>query len=270
MLTPSIQLPLYGKRILVTAPRNYAIRLSAEIIKAGGLPLLMPTIETCWLANFTELDHILNHLDQYNWLAFTSRNGIIAFFHRLQILGIPISTLCNCQLCAVGKDANILLSTAGRVDLTPDEPSPRGIVAELAKIPQIQQQKILVPAPEVRGIPEPDIIPNFVAELNQLGMQVTRVPAYITQSLDKNIYTVELNLLRQGVIDVIAFSSTAEIASFLKMVNTESDYQHCVVACFGPYTATNAEKLGVNVSIVSSEYSSFAGFATAIANFFQI
>jgi uroporphyrinogen-III synthase len=268
MLTPSNQLPLFGKRILVTAPRNYAMRLSSEILKQGGLPLLMPTIETCWLANFIELDHVLQNLDEYDWLAFTSRNGILAFFHRLEVLGISISVLANCQLCAIGKDADILLSIAGRVDLIPSEPSPRGIVTELAKIPQIHQQKILVPVPEVVGISEPDIVPNFIAELNQLGLQVTRVPAYLTQSLDKNFYPVELNLLRQGLIDVIAFSSTAEITSFLKMVDSESDYKHCVIACFGPYTGNSAEKLGVNVSILSQEYSSFAGFATAIANFF--
>ncbi|MBW4642074.1 MAG: uroporphyrinogen-III synthase [Goleter apudmare HA4340-LM2] len=268
-LTPSLQLPLYGKRILVTAPRNYALRLSEEIIKKGGLPLLMPTIETCWLSNFTELDNILSHINEFDWLAFTSRNGIVAFFHRLNVLGISISELANCQLCAVGKDAEILLSMAGRVDLMPSESSPKGIVAELAKIPQIHQQKILVPAPKVVGIPEPDIIPNFIAKLKQLGLQVTRVPTYITQPLGKNIYSVELNLLHQGMIDVIAFSSTAEVASFLKMVNSKSDYEDCIVACFGPYTATNAEKLGVNVSILSQDYSSFAGFAEAIAAFFQ-
>jgi uroporphyrinogen-III synthase len=129
---------------------------------------------------------------------------------------------------------------------------------------------VLVTVPDVVGIPEPKVVPKFIADLKQLGMKVTRVPTYSTRCLDKSIYGVELNLIRQGMIDAIAFSSTAEVESFLKMVNSKSDYEHCVVACFGPYTAANAEKLGVKVSIVSQDYSSFEGFADAIAAFFTV
>ncbi|MDZ8050079.1 MAG: uroporphyrinogen-III synthase [Aulosira sp. ZfuVER01] len=269
MLTLSNQLPLYGKRILVTAPRTYASRLSEEIIIKGGLPLLMPTIETTLLTDYAELDIVLKQINKFDWIAFTSRNGITAFFQRLNVLGIPTSALENCQLCAIGKDAELLLSLCGRVNLIPKESSPAGIVAELSQIPDISQKKVLVPVPLVVGIPEPNVVPDFIAGLQRLGIQVTRVPTYTTCCVDKEIYAVELELLRQGMIDVIAFSSTAEVESFLTMLESNSDYQHCIVACFGPYTATNAQKLGVNVSIVSNNYSSFAGFANAIAQFFH-
>jgi uroporphyrinogen-III synthase len=268
LLTPSTKLPLYGKRILVTAPRNYASRLSEQIINKGGLPLLMPTIETCLLENYSQLDTALSRIDEFDWIAFTSRNGIDAFFHRMNILSLPASRVKNCQLCAIGKDSEKLLSFCGRIDLIPTESSPEGIVAELSKLANIHEKSILVPVPEVVGVPEPDVVPKFIADLRKLGMRVTRVPIYTTRCLDKNIYEVELNLIRQGMIDAIAFSSTAEVESFLKMVNTKSDYESCIVACFGPYTAANAEKLGVDVSIVSKDYSSFEGFAEAIAAFF--
>jgi len=265
LLTSSNKLPLYGKRILVTAPRNYAYRLSEQIIKQGGLPVLMPTIETCYLSNYTKLDTALVHIDEFDWIIFTSRNGITAFFHRMNDLDIPVSVLKNCHLSALGKDAESLLSFCGKVDLIPTESSPAGIVAELAKLPQINDQKMLIPAPEVVGLPEPDVVPNLITDLQKLGIEVTRVPTYITQGLDKNIYSIELNLMHQGMIDVIAFSSTAEVESFLTMVNSESDYERCIIACFGPYTAANAQKLGMNVSIVSADYSSFEGFAEAMS-----
>lgn len=270
VLSLSSKLPLYGKRILVTAPRNYASRLSEKIIQKGGLPILLPAIETCYLANYTELDTALSKIDTFDWIVFTSRNGIIAFFHRMHDLGISTSVLQNCQLSALGKDSESLLSFCNQVDLIPAESSPRGIVSELAKIPHISLQKVLIPAPEFVGIPEPNVIPNLVSDLQKLGMEVTRIPTYLTQCIDKNIYAVELNLIRQGMIDIIAFSSTAEIESFLRMVNSPSDYQDCIIACFGPYTAANAQKLGVNVSIVSKDYSSFEGFADAIAEFFTL
>ncbi|MDZ8026228.1 MAG: uroporphyrinogen-III synthase [Nostoc sp. DedQUE11] len=270
LLTPSSKLPLHSKRILVTAPRNYACRLSEQIIKKGGLPVLMPTIETCYLSNYTQLDNSLSRIKEFDWIIFTSRNGIIAFFHRMNDLNIPVSVLENCQLCALGKDSESLFSFSGKVDLIPRESSPAGIVAELEKIAEIHQKKLLVPAPEVVGLPEPNVIPNLVTDLENLGIQVTRVPAYITQGLDKNIYSTELDLIRQGKIDAIAFSSTAEVESFLTMVNSPRDYGDCAIACFGPYTTANAQKLGMNVSIVSKDYSSFEGFAEAIATFFAL
>ncbi|MCF2150331.1 uroporphyrinogen-III synthase [Desmonostoc muscorum LEGE 12446] len=270
LLTPSNKLPLYNKRILVTAPRNYACRLSEQIIKKGGLPVLMPTIETCYLLNSTQLDSALSHIKEFDWIIFTSRNGITAFFHRMNDLDIPVSVLKNCQLCALGKDSESLLSFSGKVDLIPRESSPRGIVAELSKLGRIQEKKVLIPAPEVVGLPEPNVIPNLITDLENLGIEVTRVPTYVTQGLDKNMFSIELNLIRQGNINVIAFSSTAEIESFLRMVNSPSDYGDCAIACFGPYTAANAQKLGVNVSIVSEDYSSFEGFAEAIATFLAV
>ncbi|MEH2419361.1 uroporphyrinogen-III synthase [Nostoc sp.] len=265
LLTPSKELPLYGKRILVTAPRNYVYRLSEQIIKQGGLPVFMPTIETCYLSNYTKLDTALVHIYEFDWILFTSRNGITAFFHRMNDLDIPISVVEKCHLCALGKDAETLMSFCGKVDLIPTESSPAGIVAELAKLPQIHEKKVLIPAPEVVGLPEPDVVPNLITDLQKLGIEVTRVPTYITQGLNTSIYSIELNLVRQGIIDVIAFSSTAEVESFLTMVNSESDYERCIIACFGPYTAANAQKLGMNVSIVSADYSSFEGFGDAMS-----
>jgi uroporphyrinogen-III synthase len=269
LLTSSTQLPLHGKRILVTAPRNYAIRFSNQLVNQGALPLLMPTIETCPLENFTELDTALQNIEQFDWIAFTSRNGIEAFFQRLDELQINPLGLAKCQLCAIGIDSEKLAAFGFKVDIVPKESSPTGIIAELAQIPNISKQTVLVPVPEVLGVPEPDIVPNFIAGLKQLGMNVTRVPTYMTRCLEKTVYEVELGLIRQGKIDAIAFSSTAEIMGFLKMVYSKSDYENCVIACFGPYTAANAKKLGLDVAIVARDYSSFAGFTDAIALYFN-
>jgi uroporphyrinogen-III synthase len=268
LLTPSNKLHLYNKRIIVTAPRNYAKRLSEQIINYGGLPIIMSTIEICVLDDYTEIDKALTNINKFDWIAFTSRNGIEAFFQRLNDLKIPKSILQECSLCAIGKDAERLSEFCGKVDLIPQESSPEGIIVELSKIPNIQGQKILVPVPKVIDIQEPDIVPKFVSGLKKVGMEVTRIPAYITRCLAKDIYEVELNLIFQDKIDAIAFSSTAEVESFLKMLNSKTDSIHSIFACFGPYTAANAKKMGINVSIVSTEYSSFAGFAEAIALYF--
>lgn len=269
-LTPSHQLPLWGKRILVTAPRNYASRLAQQIVDFGGLPILMPTIETCWLEDYTALDRALQHLDRFDWIAFTSRNGIDALADRLNQLGLSVSALATCGTIAIGRDARRLDQLGIRADIVPAEPSPDGIARELSRIADIASQTILVPVPEVIGIREPNIVPKFLAALENLGANVTRVPAYATRRLLPNLYEIELNLVRQGALDAIAFSSTAEIESFLRTIDSPQDYAGCAIACFGPYTAANAKKLGMPVAIVSEDYSSFAGFARSMAEFFAL
>ncbi len=268
-LLPQSQLPLHNKRVLITAPRNYAFRLAKEVLNYGGLPIIMPTIETCLLKSFDQLDKCLSNINQFNWIAFTSRNGIDAFFLRLKQLNLPISTIELCKLCAIGKDTERLNELGLTVDLIPFEPSPQGIIKELAKYPDINQQTILVPIPEVIGIPEPDIIPDFIQGLQKLGIKVTPITVYKTQSLPKSLYQLELELIKTGKIDIIAFSSTGEIEAFLSMVHTPKDYQKCLIACFGPYTAKNAQQLGLKVSIIAEDYSSFTGFIKAIIAYFS-
>ncbi len=259
-------LPLYNKRILITAPRNYASRFAGEIINYGGIPIIMSTIETCYLSSYKTLDNCLNNITQFNYIAFTSRNGINAVISRLKTLNLPLSCLDNCQLIAIGNDAQRLEEMGLKVAIIPSEPSPQGIVLELAKIPHIHQQTILVPIPKVVDISEPDIIPNFLAALATLDIKITTVDAYQTRCLDADLYAVEIDLIQQGKIDIIAFSSTAEIESFLLMVNKTQVPKKSLIACFGPYTAGNARNLGLTVDIVGKDYHSFRGFVQAIAD----
>ncbi|MCS6883127.1 MAG: uroporphyrinogen-III synthase [Oscillochloridaceae bacterium] len=267
-LRPSEALPLFGRRILLTAPRTYAPRFAAAILDQGGLPVLMPTIETTLLDDYTALDACLRQRKTFDWIAFTSRNGIEALLYRCEQLGLSTTALNACRLAAIGKDAERLAELGLRVDLTPREPSPRGIVTALAALDTIQGAAILVPAPLVEGVPEPDVIPTFVADLQRCGMRATRVPAYRTRALDRARYAPELALMRQGAIDAIAFSSAAEIAAFLTMVNTPQDYGHCAICCFGPYTAQYARQMGLSPDVIAEDFSSFDGFATAIARHF--
>ena len=269
LLLSTAQLPLHNKRIVTTAPRPYAGRLATAIILQGGLPIVMPTIETYGLDPSPGLDHALLHLRDFSWIAFTSRTGIQAVILRLQQLDIPLFLLNQCQICAIGQDAERLQELGVRVDLIPTESSPAGIVAELAQIPEIDTHRILVPIPQVEGMPEPDIVPKFIADLKQLGLAVLSVPTYVTHRLDATDYAVELEQIRQGQVDAIAFSSTAEISALLQMVDSKTLMKHCVIACFGPYTAGNAKALGLSVDIVSKDFSSFTGFVKAIAQFFS-
>ncbi|MCX7792209.1 MAG: uroporphyrinogen-III synthase [Chloroflexaceae bacterium] len=268
MLRPAEALPLFGRRVLITAPRTYAPRFAAAILARGGLPVLMPTIETTLLDDYAALDACLGQLETFDWIAFTSRNGIEALLYRCEQLGLPPMALNARRLAAIGKDAERLAELGLRVDLMPREPSPRGIVDALAESHIARGAAILVPAPVVEGVPEPDVVPTFVADLQHIGMRVTRAPAYRTRALDGARYAPELALIRQGAIDAIAFSSAAEVAAFLAMLNAPQDHGHCAICCFGPYTAAHARRMGLSPAVVAEDFGSFDGFATAIARHF--
>lgn len=265
MLIPAERRPLAGRRVLITAPRTYALRFAQAILARGGLPILMPTIETALLDDYAPLDDCLRRRGDFGWIAFTSRNGIEALLYRCEQLGLGVAALADCRLAAIGRDAERLAELGLGPDLLPDEPSPGGIVAALGRMPASAGRSILVPAPLVEGVAEPDVIPNFVAGLEAIGMRATRVPAYRTRLLDRARYAVELDLLRRGAIDAVAFSSAAEVAGFLAMVAGPEDYRGCAICCFGPYTAANARQMGVAPTVVAADFSSFDGFAAAIA-----
>ena len=73
-------LPLFLKRILFTTPRNYAAKLSRLLVLRGALPVWMPTIVIESMPDYHEFDQVIKNLSDYSWIAFTSRNGIEAFF----------------------------------------------------------------------------------------------------------------------------------------------------------------------------------------------
>jgi uroporphyrinogen-III synthase len=76
----------------------------------------MPTIETCQLEKFNNLDTALQQIDTYDWIAFTSRNGIDAFFKRWEDLNLNPMLLAKCRFCGIGMDVEKLVSFGVKVD----------------------------------------------------------------------------------------------------------------------------------------------------------
>lgn len=180
---------LSGRRILITAPSTYAARLAGQVLARGGRPICMPTIVTEPLQEHEhdKLDAGLRSMASatasgaapaFAYVAFTSRNGIEAFLRRAEVLGLAgdlSGLLRGCTVCALGNDAKMLEQAGVEVGLLPTVSSPTGIIDELARRGETGRGRtILVPVPEVTGVPEPPVVPNFVAGLNQLGMSVHR------------------------------------------------------------------------------------------------
>lgn len=262
-------LPLYGKTVLYTAPRNYAGRLGQLLIEHGARPVWMPTIYIEPMPDYKVFDEVLRERDKYDWIAFTSRNGIDAYLNRLDALGLRPDDVRQLQSAAIGNDARLLEQAGITPALVPPAPSPIGIVNEL-KRRGVTSGTVLVPAPDVIGMEEPAVVPDFVRDLEAIGVKTKRVPAYVTaretQGLERGT-----RMLLNGEIDMIAFTSRGEIDSFLAHLGGDSAVlnQKTVVACFGPITSEGARLRNIRVDVVARDYSRFEGFVAAMEDWYR-
>jgi uroporphyrinogen-III synthase len=219
------------------------------------------------LHNYHDFDRAIRNLSDFGWVAFTSRNGIEAFFDRLEALSLDRGVLCNTKVCALGSDAQALREKGVHVDLIPPVATTRGIVDELERR-GIKSGRILLPVPEVAGMEEPRVIPDLVAWLSGIGMEVHRVPAYTTTRVSEGL-SHEKKMLIEGAIDLVAFTSAAEIESLLFMLGDERDVlQSTLIACYGPVTAGGAIERGLTPKIVSKHFFALEGFVEAMEDYF--
>ncbi len=261
-------LPLFGKRILFCAPRNYARKLAGLLVQHGALPIWMPTIVIEPMQDYAKFDEAIGHLADYDWISFTSRNGIEAFFNRLDALGLDKSVLSGTRVSALGNDGKALEAQGVAVDLLPPAASTRGVIEELERRGE-NGSRILLPVPEVYGMDEPSVIPDFVDGLQALGMDVHRVPAYATRRMTGGLEP-ELQMILDDVPDLIAFTSVGEIDGLLHLLGERRDIlNQRTIACYGPVTANGARQRDLRVDVVADNYSVFEGYIEAMENHFR-
>ncbi len=259
---------LENRKIFFGTPAGYAERLSDAISEAGGTAVSVPLIETVIPAENPGVDSLLMHIADYDYIAFSSRKAIEAFYEA-GAGDIEKEMLEGITFCAIGKDAELLEHYGVCAEIVPDESSPQGIVDALAVIDGIAGRSVAVIVPEVRGISEPNVVPGFISGLKNIGMKVSRINAYRTGLAEIEGKDELVSDIISGRYDIIAFTSTAEIEAFLLTMESSTLPHGQVIACFGPYTAANAGDMGLDVDIIADDYSSFSGFVRALEDYYK-
>jgi uroporphyrinogen-III synthase len=243
--------------------------LQQALKETDATTVSLPMVETTIPEENPQLESLLKNPEQFNWIAFSSRKAIQAFAQYKEKLKIPDQALKKIHFCAIGKDAEYLENCLGiSPSFTPAEPSPSGIVEALEQIEGTSGQHIAVLAPKVEGLSEPNIVPDFVTQLTNIGMNVQQINVYSTHPSSIVHPNEWLRSIWSGEYDVIAFTSSAEVEAFLNFTNEQPLPPSQIFACFGPYTSANAQKMGLNIEIVSSDFHSFQGFAKEIELYF--
>lgn len=266
-LVSKSELPLLNKRVLFTSPRHYAGNLVKCLVERGARPVWMPTIAIYPLDDYREFDEAIKKLDDYAWIALTSLMGTQAFVNRLNDLKIASEMVKKTKIAVFGPDASPLEQLGIKPELVPGVNYPSVMLQEMTKIGP-RGGRVLVPVPEVHGVTEPFVIPEFIAELKRAGMVPQRVPAYLTiASIEGN--DIPLTSLLKSDIDITVITSSAEIYSLIDQLDGDkAPINRTTVAFMGEYTARTGREMGLNVDVLPHEFS-MPGLVTAIEDHFR-
>ena len=126
--------PIFGKGVVITRPEKQADDLAQLLIKAGANPIHFPTIKIVPPASWREMDNAIKKLEDYDWLIFTSANGVAYFFERLSAKGKEIRDLKGIKICCIGPATARQVQDKGiRVDLVPKEFIAEGILKSFSR-----------------------------------------------------------------------------------------------------------------------------------------
>lgn len=254
---------LRGKRILVTRARSQALSLAQRIESLGGEVVEFPTIEIRPPESYGALDQAIYQIANYDWLIFTSVNGVEQFLNRFEKLGKNIANLAGIEVGAIGPETARRL-TAAQIEptLVPKQYQAEGILDELIS-ETVLGKRILIP----RAAKARDILPET---LRRWGARVDVVEAYQTVLPQVDVSAL-CRLLREGTIDMITFTSSSTATNFAIMLRGQDLprlLSRAVVACIGPITRKTVEDLGMRPEIVSEEFT-IPGLVRAMVDYFS-
>lgn len=252
--------PMFGHRVLVTREHSRGFEplgeLGAEIIE-------FPTIEITPPENYNELDAAIDKIETYNWLIFTSANGIKYFMKRFIERDNDIRDLKGIKICAIGTKTAAEIKKYGiKVDLMPEEFNAEGLIKAFTPpnpplgkggnergvgFKLLKGIKFLLPRAEKAR----EIFPEKVRELGgEIDVPVTY------RTIKPEIHGKRLKrFLKEGRISIATFTSAATFNNFREIIGEDADelLRDVAIAVIGPVTAKAIEKAGLKVHIMPKQ-----------------
>jgi uroporphyrinogen III methyltransferase / synthase len=258
--------PLFGRRVLVTRPREQARDLVDRLSALGADTVEAPMIRIAPQDDPTPLLKAAADPSTFDWIVFTSANSVDGFMTALLSQHRDVRALKGPRLCTVGPGtAERLRRYSVVADLLPDEYRAEGVVTALAAQGAVDGVRVL--------LPRSDIGRELIAEqLRKAGAVVTDVIAYRTildelqRDTDPDIYRMML----EGRIDVVTFTSASAVRNFVKIYGAEQVadlLKTTTVAVIGPVTADAARQAGIAVSVQPTSFTIGALVDALVAHF---
>ena len=242
--------PLFGQRIVVTRTREQASQLSEQLIELGAEVLEIPTIRTEPPTEKGALMDALLALGEYDWIVFTSPNGVAAFFEYFFKGFEDIRALGNLRIAAVGPvTAAKLRELHLRVDAMPEEYLASKITEAISAFESIENLRILLMRAEVANSELP-------GELEENGAIVDDVPCYRTVPETEDVNGNVERLFESGA-DWITFTSSSTVENFharFDLPKLKKQFPQVRLASIGPETSKALHKIGVPPDVEAPEH----------------
>ncbi|MFN0198265.1 MAG: uroporphyrinogen-III C-methyltransferase [Planctomycetaceae bacterium] len=253
--------PLFGLRIGITRAEGQTSEIIRQAWELGAEPVLMPMIEIVPPADWTAVDDAIERLHEFDWLIFTSANGVRGLLDRLYDTGHDLRQLARTKLAAIGPaTAETLNAYHLRPDLVPTVY--RGEALAEALTPLVREKKILWSRAN-RGR---DVLPQ---QLKHAGALLEEVIVYQHRDVEQ-LPPEQLSDLEQGAMQWVALSSPAISRQFAKVLSTSAFESFktgkCRLASISPVTTAAANEVGLTISAEAAVYT-WDGIFSAIQSY---
>lgn len=240
--------PLLGKGVVVTRAREQASDMAALLAAQGANVIQFPTIEVHPLEDYSDVRKTLGYISSYDWVAFTSVNGVAYFFEQLRAIGQDTRALAGCKIAAIGPATAQALKKHGlRADFVPERFVAESVIQGLTAL-GISGKRILIPRAKVAR----DVLPE---QLRAAGAGVEVLPIYETRPSHGRREEV-LEMLDNGEIQCITFGSSSTVENFIELIPAAKlkEYPALKFACIGPITAKTLDKYGLHCDFQPTDY----------------
>ena len=243
--------PLFGRRIVVTRTGEQAADLVGRLADLGADPIEASAIRIAPPADLDPLDDACARISSFDWIVFTSVNGVEYFLRRLVAGAGDVRDLKGVRLCAVGSATAERLTRNGiKVDLVPEEYRAEAAAAVLRAQHDLRGKRILLPRADLAR----EVLPR---ELEAAGAIVEQVTAYRTvfEPQDRPGGPDIYKMLLERQVDAVTFTSASTVRSFVQQLGAEPAadlLRTTVVAAIGPVTADAAKQLHIETDVMPS------------------
>jgi uroporphyrinogen III methyltransferase/synthase len=252
------RLSLFGKRIVVTRAKGQAEALSARLRALGADVVELPTIEIRPAADYGPLDQAIASLARYDWLIFTSANGVRFFLDRLDQSAADLRSV-RARICAIGPATRAAVEALHlKVDLMGKEYVAEGLVEAFAAY-DLTGKRVLLPRAAVAR----DVVP---VELTRRGAHVDVVEAYRTVIPDEAAEHARALFTASRWPDCITFTSSSTVQNFVAVAGVAA-LAGVKAVSIGPVTTKTARGLGIKVAAEAQPFT-VDGLVSAILRLF--
>jgi uroporphyrinogen III methyltransferase/synthase len=255
--------PLFGKRIVVTRSREQASELVRQLNDLGADVMEFPTIRIKPPQTLAPLREAIAGMGEYDWLVFTSPNGVDAFFREFFGKHKDIREIGPVRIAAIGAVTTQKLSELHlEVDLQPDEFTTEALLAEFKKSVSCENLKFLIPRADLAD-------ERLARGLEDLGTIVDDLDAYQTVPETEDRSGHRARLLTEGA-DLVTFTSSSTVTNFCSLVDMQAlctQFPQMRFASIGPQTSQAARERGLEVA-AEAKVHTIPGLVEAIVKLF--